>query len=234
MYPQDIASIIDHTLLKPEATRDDIKSLCDEAKEYGFAAVCVNPTFVQLAVGECQGTHIAVCTVVGFPLGAHTSEVKALEARRGIQDGATEVDMMIDLGALKSGDDESVYRDIRAIVEVCEEGSALCKVIIETALLQDEEKMQVCELAKRARARYVKTSTGFSSGGATEHDVALMSRVVRASGMGVKAAGGIRTYEHVKKMLAAGATRIGTSAGVQIVKQVVESRKNEDLSKNVR
>ena len=160
---------------------------------------------------------VAVCTVVGFPLGAHMPEIKALETRRAIRDGAKEIDMVINIGALKSGNDDFVFRDLRAVVEACEDGGALCKVIIEAALLTDEEKVHACELAKRARANFVKTSTGFAAGGATAKDVALMSSVVRGTGMGVKAAGGIKTYEDAQKMIAAGATRIGASAGIKIV-----------------
>ena len=217
--PKDIARYIDHTLLKPEATEDDIKRLCAEAKEFRFATVCINPTYVPLAAGELKGSPVKVCTVVGFPLGAHMPEIKAMEARRAIRDGAKEIDMVINIGALKSGKDEWVYRDIRMVVEACEDGSALSKVIIEAALLTDEEKVRACELAKRARADYVKTSTGFGPGGATVHDVELMSRVVRGAGMGVKAAGGIRSFEEAQKMIAAGATRIGASAGVKIARE---------------
>jgi len=217
--PQDIARYIDHTLLKPEASVDDIKKLCQEALEYHFAAVCVNPSYVKLASQLTRGSDVAVCTVVGFPLGAHVPEIKALEARRAIREGAKEIDMVINIGALKSHDDELVFRDIRAVVDACVDGSAICKVIIEAALLTDDEKIRACELSKKARANYVKTSTGFGPGGATAHDVALMSKVVSGTAMGVKAAGGIRTWEDAQKMIQAGATRIGASAGVKIVQQ---------------
>jgi len=216
---KDVSQFIDHTLLKPEATAQQITQLCKEAAEFGFASVCINPSYVSLAARLLRGTSVAVCTVAGFPLGAHVNEIKAMEARRAIREGAREVDMVINIGALKSGDDELVYRDIRGVVEACEEGRALCKVIIECVLLTDEEKVRACLAAKRARADFVKTSTGFASGGATAHDVALMAEVVRGTGMGVKAAGGIRSYKDVQAMVEAGATRIGASAGVAIVKE---------------
>ncbi|HIC93571.1 MAG TPA: deoxyribose-phosphate aldolase [Anaerolineae bacterium] len=216
--PTDIAKIIDHTLLKPEATRDQIVQLCREAREYGFAAVCVNPCYVKLATELLRGSPVKVCSVVGFPLGATLPEVKAYEARRAIEEGAAEIDMVINIGALKSGDLELVRRDIAAVVDVCHAKGALCKVIIEAALLSDEEKVLACQLAKAAGADYVKTSTGFGPGGATVHDVALMRRTV-GPGMGVKAAGGIRSYEAARNMIEAGATRIGASAGVKIVRE---------------
>ena len=215
--PRDLAKYIDHTLLKPDATEDDIKKLCAEAREHEFASVCINPTYVSLAKRELMNAPVKVCTVVGFPLGAHSSDVKAMETRRAIREGAKEIDMVINIGALKSGNDELVYRDIRTVVEPCSDGNALCKVIIETALLTDDEKKRACELAQKAYANYVKTSTGFASGGATEHDVALMSQVVAGSKMGVKASGGIGTFEDAQKMIAAGATRIGASAGVKLL-----------------
>ncbi|UCE07014.1 MAG: deoxyribose-phosphate aldolase [bacterium] len=224
--PQDIARYIDHTILKPEATVEDIKKLCQEAVEYQFAAVCINPTYVKLAHDLTKGSGVKVCTVVGFPLGTHIPEIKAMEARRAIREGAKEIDMVINIGALKSGDNDLVLRDIRSVVEACVDGSATCKVIIEAALLNDDEKMKACELSKKARAHYVKTSTGFGPGGATAHDVALMSKVVSGTTMGVKAAGGISTLEDAQKMIEAGATRIGASAGVKIVHeagQVTES-----------
>lgn len=217
--PQDIARFIDHTILKPEATIEDIKKLCQEAVEYHFAAVCINPTYVKLAQEIIKGSGVKVCTVVGFPLGAHVPEIKAMEARRAIREGAKEIDMVINIGALKSGDPDLVFRDIRSVVEACVDGSATCKVIIEAALLTDDEKIKACELSKKARAHYVKTSTGFGPGGATAHDVALMSKVVSGTSMGVKAAGGIRTFEDAQKMIEAGATRIGASAGVKIVQE---------------
>lgn len=220
--PQDIARFIDHTILKPEATAADITKLCQEAVEYQFAAVCINPTYVKLAHDITKGSRVKVCTVVGFPLGAHVPEIKALEARRAIREGAEEIDMVINIGALKSGEYELVFRDIRSVVEACVDGSAICKVIIEAALLTDDEKIKACELSKKARAHYVKTSTGFGPGGATAHDVALMSKVVSGTKIGVKAAGGIRTLEDAKKMIEAGATRIGASAGVKIVQEAGE------------
>jgi len=215
---REVSKYIDHTLLKPQATRDQIEQLCREALEYGFASVCINPSYVRLASGLLKGSSVTVCTVVGFPLGAHTPEVKAMETRQAIREGAGEIDMVVDIGALKGGDDALVYRDIKAVVDACLDGRALCKVIIECALLTDDEKIRACQIARRARADYVKTSTGFSTGGATEHDVAIMSEAVRGTRMGVKAAGGIRSLEDVKSMVQAGATRIGASAGVQIVK----------------
>jgi len=217
--PQDLTQYIDHTLLKPEATADQIRHLCQEAREYSFAAVCVNPNWVPLAREVLAGSSVKVCTVVGFPLGAHQPEVKALEARRAIREGAREIDMVINVGALKGGDLALVERDIRAVAEACRDGGAILKVIIEAVLLTDEEKVQACQLAKKARADYVKTSTGFSSGGATVHDVALMSDTVKGTRMGVKAAGGIRSFADAEKMIQAGATRIGASAGVRIVKE---------------
>ncbi len=216
--PTDIAKLIDHTLLKPEATRDQIVQLCREAREYGFAAVCVNPCYVKLAAELLRGSSVKVCSVVGFPLGATLPEVKAYEARRAIEEGAAEIDMVINIGALKSGDLELVKRDIASVVDVCHARGALCKVIIEAALLTDEEKVLACQLAKAAGADYVKTSTGFGPGGATVRDVALMRRTVGPE-MGIKAAGGIRSYEAAKSMVEAGATRIGASAGVKIVQE---------------
>jgi deoxyribose-phosphate aldolase len=216
---KDIARYIDHTLLRPEATKDQIRKLCEEAKEYGFAAVCVNPTYVALAAKLLQDSLTKVCTVVGFPLGAHISEIKAVEAERAIRDGAKEIDMVINIGALKSGDDDLVYRDIAAVVDVCHDGGAACKVIIEAALLNDDEKVRACQASRRARADFVKTSTGFGPSGATVHDVALMVQAVQGTSMGVKAAGGIRTLAEAREMLEAGATRIGTSAGVLIMKE---------------
>jgi deoxyribose-phosphate aldolase len=222
----DIARHIDHTLLKPEATEEHIRKLCEEAREYGFATVCVNPTYVSLAANLLQGLSTKVCTVVGFPLGAHLSEVKAVEAERAIRDGAKEIDMVINIGALKSGDDELVWRDIAAVVDICHKGAAVCKVIIEAALLTDDEKVRACQAAVRAQADFVKTSTGFGPSGATVHDVALMVQAVQGTSMGVKAAGGIRSLAEAKKMLEAGATRIGTSASVQIMKEYSRQSKS--------
>jgi deoxyribose-phosphate aldolase len=220
---RDWASLIDHTLLKPEASESDIKRLCDEAAQYGFAAVCVNPTWVRAAACHLRGTGVAVCTVIGFPLGATLPDVKAYETRRTIFDGAREVDMVINIGALKSGDDCAVEYDIRSVVEAAHESGVLCKVIIETALLSDEEKVRACLAAKRAGADFVKTSTGFSKGGATVADVALMRRTVGAQ-MGVKAAGGVRGLDDARKMIAAGATRIGASVGVKIAQEAAGQR----------
>jgi deoxyribose-phosphate aldolase len=217
--PAEVARYIDHTLLRPDATEEEISRLCAEAKQYQFATVCVNPTYVRLAADLLKGTSVKVCSVVGFPLGAHLPQVKAAEARQATRAGAREIDMVINIGALKSGDDELVYRDIAAVVDACREGRASCKVIIEAAMLTDEEKVRACELAKRARADYVKTSTGFGPGGATPHDVALMSETVRGTKMGVKAAGGIRSFAQAQEMIDAGATRIGASCGVAIVKE---------------
>jgi deoxyribose-phosphate aldolase len=214
----NIAHMIDHTLLKPDATQDQITQLCLEAREYGFAAVCVNPANVKLAAQLLQGSPVAVCTVVAFPFGATLPEVKAYEAQQAIKDGATEVDMVINIGALKSKDYELVERDIATVVRTCHNNRAICKVIIEAALLTDEEKVKACQLAKAAGADFVKTSTGFGPGGATVEDVALMRRVVGPE-MGIKAAGGIRTFKAAKQMIEAGATRIGASAGVRIVQE---------------
>jgi len=219
----DIARLIDHTLLKPDATQAQIAQLCHEARQYGFAAVCVNPTHVKLCADLLKGTDVAVCTVVGFPLGATPSEVKAYEAQQAIDDGATEIDMVINIGALKGGEYDLVERDIAMVTRTCHNNGALCKVIIEAALLTDEEKVKACELAKKAGADYVKTSTGFGPGGATVADVALMRRVVGPR-MGVKAAGGIRSYAEAKGMVQAGATRIGASAGVKIVQEAQKLR----------
>ncbi|NQV15182.1 deoxyribose-phosphate aldolase [bacterium] len=217
--PEDVAKCIDHTLLKPDATEDDIKTLCAEADEFKFATVCISPSYVPLAAQELMGSTVKVCTVVGFPSGAHHPTIKAMETRRAIRDGAQEIDMVINVGALKSGNDELVYRDIRLVCEACEDGGAISKVIIEAALLTDDEKVRACTLAKKARADYVKTSTGFGPHGATAADVALMAKTVANTGIGVKAAGGIKSYEDAQSMINAGATRIGASAGIAIVKK---------------
>lgn len=214
----DWAKLIDHTLLKPEATDEDIKRLCEEAARYGFASVCVNPTWVRAAACSLHGTGVPVCTVIGFPLGATLSDVKAYEARRAILDGAREVDMVINVGALKSGDDCLVEHDIHMVVEVAHEYEATCKVIIETALLTDDEKVRACQAARKAGADFVKTSTGFAKGGATVADVALMRRTV-GSELGVKASGGVKGLEDARKMVEAGATRIGASVGVKIAQE---------------
>jgi deoxyribose-phosphate aldolase len=213
---REVAALIDHTLLKPDATQDQIAQLCFEAKKYGFAAVCVNPTNVKLCSQLLKGSRVHVCTVVGFPLGATPPEVKAYEAQQAIDDGATEVDMVINIGALKSRESALVARDIAGVVEAAGP-DALVKVILEMALLTTEEKIAGCSLARAAGAEFVKTSTGFASGGATVEDVRLMRQVV-GPGMGVKAAGGIRTREEAQAMIAAGATRLGTSASVKIVR----------------
>jgi len=220
MTPAELARLIDHTLLRPDATSRDIESLCAEALEHHFAAVCVNPTWVQHAGDRLAGGQTAVCTVVGFPLGATSTDAKACEARTAIRDGAGEIDMVIDIGRLKSGDAAAVQRDLAAVVLVCREGHAICKAIIEAALLSDKEKAEACTIAMAAGADYVKTSTGFGPGGATVADVQLMSRVVGGR-LGIKAAGGIRDLAAVERLVAAGATRIGTSAGVAIVREAM-------------
>jgi deoxyribose-phosphate aldolase len=224
--PSGIASMIDHTLLKPDATRQNIEELCREAAEFHFATVCVNPTWVGLSARLLAGSGVGVCSVVGFPLGATTADAKGYETRRAIFDGASEIDMVINVGALKSADLRSVERDIEAVTMPCRDCGVLSKVIIEAALLTDDEKVTACTIAKAAGADYVKTSTGFGPGGATAADVALMRRVVGAE-MGVKAAGGVRDLESVKAMIAAGATRVGASAGVKIVQQARGERPSE-------
>jgi len=213
-----IASMIDHTLLKPEATKAQIETLCAEAKEYVFASVCVNPTWVKTAADLLAGTPVKVCTVIGFPLGANTPEVKAFETKNAIENGATEVDMVINIGALKDKNYDLVERDIRAVVEAA--NGVLTKVIIESCLLTDEEKVIACELSVKAGADYVKTSTGFSTGGATAEDIALMRKTVGPE-IGVKASGGVRSAEDAKVMIDNGATRIGASSGIAIVKGLV-------------
>ncbi len=213
-----IAGLIDHTLLKADATAAEVEALCKEAAEHRFATVCVNPAWVALAARQLRGTGVGVCSVVGFPLGATTPDVKAYETRRAIVDGATEIDMVINVGALKSGDLRLVEQDIEGVAAACRACGATSKVIIEAALLTDDEKITACTLAKAAGADFVKTSTGFGPGGATVADVALMRRVVGAD-MGVKAAGGVRDLEQMQAMVAAGATRVGASAGVRIVRE---------------
>lgn len=218
--PKDdgIARKIDHTLLKPDASQDQIAQLCYEARTYHFASVCVNPAHVKLCAQLLKGSDTAVCTVVGFPLGATPALVKAYETQQAIRDGATEIDMVINIGALKSQDYRVVFEDIGAVVRAAHAGNALVKVIIEAALLTDEEKVIACQLSKAAGADFVKTSTGFGPGGATVEDVALMRRVVGAE-MGIKAAGGVGSLSAARAMIAAGATRLGASAGVKIVKE---------------
>ena len=217
--PDDLARYIDHTLLKANATEEQIRKLCADALEFNFRSVCVNPTWVSLAAELLRGSDVLTCTVVGFPLGANEPAIKAMEARRAIRNGAREIDMVINVGALKSGHEAAVLRDIRAVVEECVDGNSVCKVILETALLTDDEKRQASELAKKARAHFVKTSTGFSTGGATVNDVALMAGVVRGAGMEVKASGGISSYKDARAMIEAGATRLGASASIGIVRE---------------
>jgi deoxyribose-phosphate aldolase len=214
----EIARLIDHTLLKPEATRDEIRKLCEEALKYGFASVCVNPWNVPQAAELLRGSVVKVCTVVGFPLGATLPDVKAFEAQESLKRGAQEIDMVINIGALKSGLLDAVAGDIRGVVETAHRGGGICKVILETVLLTREEKVQASLAAKNAGADFVKTSTGFSSAGATPEDVRLIRETIGA-GTGIKAAGGVRTLEDLLKMVEAGATRIGASAGVKIVEQ---------------
>lgn len=217
-----IARLIDHTLLKPEATAQQVTQLCQEALQHEFASVCINPVHVKHAAGQMQGSKVKVCTVISFPLGALSAEEKVRETEQVIADGATEVDMVINIGALKAGDDGLVERDIAGVVQTAHRHGVLCKVIIETALLTDEEKVRACRFAQNAGADFVKTSTGFSSGGATAEDVALMRQTVGNS-MGVKASGGVRTLADAKKMVAAGANRIGASASVQIIQEALSA-----------
>jgi len=214
MNRKQLASMIDHTLLKPEARVEDIRRLCEEAKEYGFASVCVNGSFVETAVRELKGSGVKVCAVVGFPLGASSSETKAFEAREAAARGAEEIDMVVAAGRLLAGDEDYVREDVRKVVEAAGKG-AVVKVILETCLLADETKVLGCRLAEEGGARFVKTSTGFSSGGATAEDVALLRRTV-GDRLGVKASGGIRTRRDAEAMIAAGANRIGASASVAI------------------
>jgi deoxyribose-phosphate aldolase len=214
--PTDLAGFIDHTLLRADASEADIDRMCDEALKFGFASVCVNPSWVRRVAANLKGSNVLTCSVVGFPLGAHTPEIKALEARRAIRDGAREIDMVVNIGAVKSGDWDIVERDIAGVADACREAGAVCKVIIEAAMLEDEEKVIVSRMARNAKAHFVKTSTGFGPGGATVYDVALMREAV-GSEMGIKASGGIKTAQDAKEMIAAGATRIGASAGVEIL-----------------
>ena len=215
---REVAHLIDHTLLKPDATVQQISQLCHEALLHQFASVCVNPTHVKLAAQLLQGSDVKVCTVVGFPLGATSSQAKRFETEQALNDGATEIDMVINIGAIKGGDDILVEQDIAGVVQVAHSRGALCKVIIETSLLSDEEKVRASQLAKKAGADFVKTSTGFSTGGATIEDVALMRQTVGPQ-LGVKASGGIRNLTDAQNMIAAGATRLGASAGVKIVQE---------------
>ncbi len=218
MNREEVARLIDHTLLKPQATPVQVEQLCDEARRYGFASVCINPVYVRLAAEKLKGSGVAVCTVIGFPLGATTTSIKVKEAQQAMADGATEIDMVMHIGALKAGDHDAVQKDIAAVAAACHAGGALLKVIIEAVLLSDKEKVIACQLAQAAGADFVKTSTGFAGGGATVEDVRLMRRAVGPH-MGIKAAGGVRSYADAMAMVEAGATRIGASAGVEIVEQ---------------
>lgn len=211
-----IAALIDHTILKPEATRTDVQKICREARQYGFASVCVNPYWVPLVKAELAGSAVKVCTVVGFPLGATSTEGKVCETAAALRAGAQEIDMVINVGALRSGDTDAVKNDIESVVRVAHQAGAIVKVILETALLDDTQKTVASQIAKSAGADFVKTSTGFSTSGATVHDIALMRAAVGPH-LGVKASGGIRTLQDVQAMTAAGATRIGASASVKIV-----------------
>jgi deoxyribose-phosphate aldolase len=218
---RSLARLIDHTLLRADARADEIDRLCAEALRHSFAAVCVNGTWVRRCAAALAGSPVAVCAVVGFPLGAMTPEAKAFEAARALEDGAREIDMVINIGALKSGDRELVERDIAALAGLCHGRGALLKVILETALLDDAQKIQACEIARAADADFVKTSTGFSQGGATVRDVALLRRSVGPT-MGVKASGGVRDAQQARALLEAGATRLGTSASVAIVAEAAD------------
>lgn len=219
---QNIAGFIDHTLLKPEATRDDILKICREARQYKFASVCTNSYWVPLVAAQLQGSSVKVCAVVGFPLGASSTEAKAAETQAALEAGAHEIDMVQNIGALRSGDLETVQNDIAAVVDAAHGRGAIVKVILETALLDDNQKITACQLAKAAQADFVKTSTGFGPSGATTHDIELMCRAVGPE-IGVKASGGIRTFDDAKRMIAAGATRIGASAGIRIVEEAAAS-----------
>jgi deoxyribose-phosphate aldolase len=216
-YKMDIAKYIDHTVLKPEATSEDVKKLCKEAKEYGFASVCVNGCYAKLVSTELAGSNVKTCVVVGFPLGAMTKEAKAFETTQAIENGATEIDMVINVGALKDKNYNLLKEDIEAVVNAAK-GKAIVKVIIETCLLTDEEKVKACEISKEAKADFVKTSTGFSTGGATKEDISLMRKTV-GQDLGVKASGGVRDYKTAIDMINAGASRIGASASIAIVSE---------------
>ena len=219
-----IQQYIDHTLLKPQASEEDIIKICAEAKKYGFASVCVNAYYTSLVSNELQGTDVKTCIVVGFPLGATTKEVKAFEAKQAIENGAQEIDMVVNVGAIKSNKYDVVKEDIKAVVDAAS-GRALVKVILETCLLTDEEKVKVCEIAKEVGANFVKTSTGFSTGGATVHDIKLMRKTVGEE-MGVKASGAVRTTEDAKAVIEAGASRIGASSSIAIVEGTKDSNSN--------
>lgn len=215
-FDRSIAALIDHTLLKPEATASDIRKVCEEARKYEFASVCVNPYWAPLAVKELKGSRVKVCTVVGFPLGASTTASKVAETMEAVASGATEIDMVVNIGELRGGNHEAVERDIEAVVSAAHRDGAIVKVILEMCLLDQAQKIAGCELSRKAKADFVKTSTGFSTGGATAEDVALMRRIVGPA-MGVKASGGVRTLEDLRKMVAAGASRVGASASVKII-----------------
>lgn len=215
LKPQDLAAYIDHTLLKPEASLADVKRICDEAKAHHFASVCVNPSYIKFVAVQLRGSGVTPCCVVGFPFGTHTPAIKAAEAAQAVADGALEVDMVANVGAVKSGDWDLVARDISAVISAAGKDADV-KVILETCLLTDEEKVRLCTISKEAGAAFVKTSTGYSTGGATVHDVALMREAVGPD-MGVKASGGVRTYDDAIAMIRAGADRLGASAGVQII-----------------
>lgn len=219
MTPEQLAAIIDHTALKPETTPAQIEQLCGEALAHNFCTVCVNPVYIPLAEQILSGSPVKICTVVGFPLGASSTPNKVDETRWAMEEGAREIDMVLWIGGVKAGQYDDVEQDVAAVARACGESGALLKVILECALLNDVEKRRACELCARAGARYVKTSTGFGPGGATAYDVRLMSDVVKAGGLGVKAAGGIRSYEDAVQMIAAGATRIGASASVKIIEE---------------
>ena len=219
LAPSQLCRMIDHTILKPEATQDDVKKLCEEALKHNFFSCCVNSSWVRYVAQLLRGSSVKVCAVVGFPLGAGTPEIKALEARRAIREGAKEIDMVINVGLVKSGDWEGVYKDIRAVAESCKDGNALLKVILETCLLTKDEIAKACEASMRARADYVKTSTGFNKGGATAEDIALMARTVAPKRLGVKASGGVRTYADAMLMIRNGATRVGSSNSVKMMEE---------------
>jgi deoxyribose-phosphate aldolase len=215
-FDLSLARMIDHTLLKPEATKQQVEELCAEAKQYSFASVCINPSFVKLCAQLLRGTSVKVCTVIGFPLGSTSTEAKTFEAEQAMRDGARELDMVLNVGMLKSGENSYVEGDIRSVAQAVHRSGALLKVILETGLLTDEEKVRACVLVKRAGSDFVKTSTGFAKGGATAGDIRLMRKVV-GSGLGVKASGGVRTQEQARELIESGADRIGASASVKIV-----------------
>ena len=219
LSPAQLARMIDHTILKPEATQDDVKKVCEEALKHNFFSCCVNSSWVRYVAQILRGSSVKVCAVVGFPLGAAPPEIKALEARRAIREGAREIDMVINVGLVKSGDWDAVLRDIRAVAEACIDGRALLKVILETCLLTKDEIVKACEASMRARADFVKTSTGFNKGGATAEDIALMARTVKPKRLGVKASGGVRTYADAMLMIRNGATRIGSSNSVKMMEE---------------